>query len=603
MSIDSFREKVNLKIFSSKDLINRIFRFFSFLVSLVSIITIVYHYGYSQTPEEKHTLLSIIKGCLGFFVLNYLIRFLYTFEPLKFFRESRVELILVIILMVDGISYFVFGFPLAKSFLIAIGLENHTWIYFLVIQIFLVIIVMIELAKATATITNIKISAQGLFILSFVMLISMGAFLLMMPEMTVDHKGAPFLTALFTSISASCVTGLIVVDTATYFTLKGQFLIMVLFQIGGLSIISFATFFASFAVGGVGIKHTSMIQDFLSSDSLMDTKGLLRQIIFLSILIEVSGTIMIFMLWDPNLEFTSFWSKAFYSVFHAISAFNNAGFSLFTNGLMENGVQNSYILHLVIAVLIFMGSLGFYAIRDLWGVKNMRNRLKIPWKKIKLSTAIALYSSIALIIIGTIAFYFLERDGVLAGQKSVAAVITSIFQSVTTRTAGFNTVDISQLKMPTLILIIFLMFIGASSGSTGGGIKTSTFTLILLSAYSTIRGKRNLHLRNNTISFELLNRAFTIFLFASTFILFSTFILSITDPDISAMPLTFEAVSAFGTVGLSTGITASLSDEGKIVIMILMFVGRIGTLTLAFALSKKVVSNKFKYPKAHLMVG
>ncbi|HLG34701.1 MAG TPA: potassium transporter TrkG, partial [Bacteroidia bacterium] len=195
------------------------------------------------------------------------------------------------------------------------------------------------------------------------------------------------------------------------------------------------------------------------------------------------------------------------------------------------------------------------------------------------------------------------KNNSLAGQKGVESVITSIFQSVTTRTAGFNTVDIGTLSSTILLIMIFLMFIGASSGSTGGGIKTSTFALIFLSAWSTIRGKQQLEMFRHTISFDLLNKALTIFLFASTFCLLGTIALSVTDPEINILSLVFEEVSAFATVGLSTGITADLSVVGKFILIITMFIGRTGPLTLAYSLSRRAASNNYTFPSAHFMVG
>jgi Trk-type K+ transport system membrane component len=393
------------------------------------------------------------------------------------------------------------------------------------------------------------------------------------------------------------------VDVATYFTFKGKVVILLLIQIGGLSIISFATFFATFLQKGIGIRSQSMLQDFFSTDSLFDTKGMLKQIILLSFLIESIGALMLLALWDPSIPFQNFGERLFYSVFHSVSAFNNAGFSLFTNGFINGYVKYSYMVHLVIAFLIFFGSLGFSSIRDIFGFNNMRERLRYPWKKFQISTRIALYVSLALVAFGTITFYFLEKNNTLAGQTTVEAVITSLFQSVTTRTAGYNTIDIGAVSKTVLVIMIFLMFIGASSGSTGGGIKTSTFALIFLSAWSTIRGKQQLEMFRHSISYDLLNKAFSIFLFAASLVLVGTTFLTLTDPGKDVLSLVFEEVSAFGTVGLSTGITADMSVAGKYILILTMFIGRTGPLTLAYSLSRKQASNNYKFPSAHFMVG
>lgn len=208
-----------------------------------------------------------------------------------------------------------------------------------------------------------------------------------------------------------------------------------------------------------------------------------------------------------------------------------------------------------------------------------------------------------LVVIGTLLFMLLESEGTLQGKSGIGLWVTALFQSVTTRTAGFNTVDISAMGTPMIIFFIFLMFIGASSGSTGGGIKTSTFVLIFLAVITTIRGKKNLELGGRSISFDLLNKAFTVFIFSATYILIGTFCLSIFEPNIPILDLVFEEVSAFCTVGLSRGITADLSTPSKIILIVSMYIGRIGTLTLAFALASRVDTTNYRYPKAHILVG
>lgn len=603
MSIDIFREKVNLKLFRSKETVMLLFRIQSSLVAVMAIALLIYSIGFPQNDESRKVEIFFMKFLFGFYMLNYLVRFLYTFEPAKFLKTTWLELTLISLLVIEAISTLLFNTPLVQSILNVLGFGGFIVVYHLILQFILLILLVIDLAKVSTFIDLIKLEASTMFIISFVILIGGGTLLLMLPEMTTDHLGSDWMTALFTATSASCVTGLIVVDTATYFSFKGQLVILFLIQLGGLNIISFATFFASLYSKGAGIKHHSMMQDFFSSGSLFDAKALLRQIIFLTILIEGIGTVVLYSLWDSSINFTSDSQKLYYSIFHSISAFNNAGFSLFTNGLYEPLVRHSYILHLAIGGLIFFGSLGFSTIRDVFGIAAMKERMRLPWKKLQLSSQISLYSSIILIAFGGIIFYLIEKDNTLTGQNYFEAGISSVFQAITCRTAGFNTVDISLLSVPTLILMIFLMFIGASSGSTGGGIKTSTFTLIMVSAIATLRGKRNLELFRHNIAWELLNKAFSIFIFSASFVFTATFFLSILEPETDILRLLFEEVSAFGTVGLSTGITADITTESKLILIFTMFVGRIGTLTIGFALSKKVMTVAYRYPNAHFMVG
>lgn len=603
MSLRSFRERVNIFLFDSKDQVLGLLSYASFAVSLFAIGVLIYFFGYPQDEESRAFVVMVMRSSFGFYFVKYLIGFIYSFQPSQYLSETWFEGLLMLLIFINSISLFVFGFPLVRWIGTQIGFENLASFYVLFIQGYLLFIVGVELTKATTVFNNIRLSPPTMLLFSFLVLISLGCALLSLPEMNVTGKPMPFLDALFTAISASCVTGLIVVDTATYFTTKGQIIIMFLIQLGGLNIISFATFIALFSRRGIGLRHQHMFQDSVSADGPIEGKGLLRQIFLFSFTAEVMGGILLFLLWSPEMKFTHFGERFFYSIFHSISAFNNAGFSLMTDGLYQDMVRNGYLLHIVIAILIFFGGLGFPVIRDIWGLRRMRERVQQPWKTYSIATKIAIYSSIALIGVGAIGFFLIERNGTLESLNFGERVITSVFQSVTSRTAGFNTVDIGQLAVPTLIMFIFLMFIGASSGSTGGGIKTSTFAAIFLAAWATIRGKKNVDVFKHTIHQETLGKAYSIFLFSATFVFLCVFALAIIEPDREILSLVFEEVSAFATVGLSTGITSDLSTGGKIVIMISMFVGRVGTLTLAFALSSRVGSTEYKYPNAHLIVG
>ena len=603
MSLKSFRERVNIRLYNSKKSVLSGLNTASIIVSLIAIGSLLYYHGFPISEQTRFLLTSIIKVSFAFYILKYITGFVYSFKPREYLKSTRFEGILMLLIVIDFISDTIFHFPFIKWVGIQLGMDALKAFYILFMQLYILIIVGVEIGKASTQLPILKRSPPTLLMFSFIILIIIGTGLLMLPEMTSSGIGMPFIKALFTSISASCVTGLTVVDTATYFSFKGQLLIMLLIQLGGLNIISFATFFAIFSRRGIGIKHQSIIQESLSSDSLMSSKGMLRQIFLFSFLIELAGSILIFFSWSSQVPFKNIGDQLFHSIFHAISAFNNAGFSLFSNGLTEYYVSNSYFLHIVIAVLILMGGIGFPVLRDLFNIHRVRERKSKPWKQYKISTRVTLYSSALLLIAGMLVFLLTEWNNSMEEKNVFEKLITSLFQSVTARTAGFSTVDFSVVSLPALLFFIFLMFIGASPGSTGGGIKTSTFTLILLSAYSTIRGKKNLELFKHTFSFELLNKAFSILLFSAGFIFASTFVLLLTDRELGMMPLLFEEVSAFATVGLSTGITSELSTAGKTVLMISMYVGRVGTLTLAFALGRKKESTDYKYPKAPLLVG
>jgi trk system potassium uptake protein len=598
------QEKLLLFVYQNKEAVLRGLSWLRTIASLLALAVFLYYYGFPHPPERLVLLVGVTKSIFGFFVLSYIIRVIFAIHSWQYIRNSLFEAALIVLLLIDIVSVFLFGFNALENLFLNLNIENFTPFYILFIQSYLLLLVGLEVTKVSTSITSIKLKPATTFIYSFLLLLLVGTGLLMLPEMTT--KGSiPFIDALFTAVSAACVTGLAVVDTQTYFTFKGHLVIMLLFQLGGIGILTFATFFALFLKKGVGISHQAMIRDFMSEDSLFNAKGMLQQIVIFTLLIECIGAFLIYLSWDVN---TPFYDDAgemiFQSVFHSISAFCNAGFSLMSGGLNEDYLQNAYILHIVVGMLIIFGSLGFPALRDIFGINNIRARLATPWKKWKLSTRIAVWATFALVLFGMGAFYLLESNTeILAGKTGFQQLVISFFQSVTTRTAGFNTVDIGALTTPTAILFIFLMFIGASSGSTGGGIKTSTFVLILLSVITTIRGKKSLELGGRSISFDLLNKAYTIFIFSATYILVGTFFLAYFEPKMSVLDLVFEQVSAFCTVGLTRGITPDLSTPSKLILISSMYIGRVGTLTLAFALASRVDSTNYRYPKAHILVG
>ncbi len=602
MSIQSIREKINLSLYDSKDRVLKLFKVGSFIIASIIISLLIYQFGFNLSIETRNFIILAIKTSFIFYILKYLTSLLYSYNPIKFLKKSWFEGTLLILILGNGISRFFVEDSMLQWIGIQLELFNLENFYILFIQFYFFILVGVQLSKASTEISLGKISPQRLLILSFVILILFGTGLLMMPEMTKNIGSMPFNDALFTSISASCVTGLIVVDTATYFTQKGHIILMLLIQLGGLNILSFATLFTIFSNRGMGIKHQTVLQENFSADSLLSSKGLLRKIFIFSFIIEIIGIILIYFSWNPQIKFQHLEEQLFYSIFHSVSAFNNAGFTLFTDGLYNSLIQDSFNLHIIIAFLILLGAIGFPVIEDILSIKRIKRTFVNAKLGLKLNTRISLYTSIILVIFGMMMFYFLEQKNSLNNMSIYAQLTTSFFQSVT-RTAGFNTVDISVLGTPMLIIFIFLMFIGGAPGSFAGGIKTSTFSLIIYSTLNTITRKKKIEIGKRTISTKLLHKAFSIFLFASSAIFIAIFILSITDSEKGLMPIAFEAVSAFSTVGLSTGITADLSFPGKIVIMTCMFIGRIGTLTLAFALSNKIKSYNYEYPKAHISIG
>jgi len=357
------------------------------------------------------------------------------------------------------------------------------------------------------------------------------------------------------------------------------------------------------------VRQHEVIEDFVNRGSILGSRGMLGKVILWSIGIEVAGALLLFIFWPGGL-FDSTGDRLFNSFFLSISAFNNAGISLFSGGLADARVGTAWLVHWTVTLLVFIGALGMVAVFDLFGPDTLRDRMRNPWRQIGFATKIALYYSLGLVIIGTGSYLLLESGpgGTLDGMGWTGRITTSVFQSVT-RTSGFNTVDIGAIGTPMLFLMIILMFIGSSSSSTGGGIKTSTLAVVSADVMGTIRGRQHPQLFRKTIGATLRSRAWGILMFFLAGNLIGTLALTITEPHILAasdqgfLQLMFEEVSALGTVGLSTGITPDLSAAGRIILIVSMIVGRAGTLTVAFAVSSAVVSRNYKYPEGHTMVG
>ena len=595
------REFINIRLYEHRSYVINALHVSSIIVSIIAITSIIYQHGFPKTAKSFALTESVIEISLTFYILKFLIRIFYEFHPVDFIKDNKFEAYLLFFIALEQLGYLFTGAHFVQMFLQFIGFPGiHTY-FNLFIQFFFFLIIVVELGKAGRFIDYVKIGPSGLLALSFIFIIVAGAGLLLLPEMTVS--GISPIDALFTSTSACCVTGLVVVDTAFCFTLKGKTIIMLLIQVGGLNIISFATLFATFYRNSSGIKMQSLIMDMVSSDKLSNTRSLLQKIFLYSIFIELSGAFLLYITWPNEMIFKGIGEKIYFSLFHAVSAFNNAGFGLFTDNLYDITVRHAYNLQLVIAALIVLGGIGFIVLEDVFSLKNIRERRKIKWKRLQAHSRIALYTSAILIVAGAIVFYLVEYNHSISGYGVYGSIVSSIFQSVTCRTAGFNTVDFTHLGLPVLIFMMFLMFVGASPGSTGGGIKTTTFSVILRSAISTIKGRKSVEIVKHTISSETISKAFSIALFSISLIFISTFVLAITEPGKSFISLLFEEISAFGTVGLSTGITSSLSFAGKTIIILTMYIGRIGTLTLALAITKRIVYSKYRYSEINVLVG
>lgn len=609
MTLREFRERINVHLYSSKEAVLRAFRILNFIVSSSALVLLAAYYGFPHDSESADLILQGITLSFVFYVAHYVVRVVYEFHPLAFIRRTLLEAIVMAVLVVEGASDLFTGHLLLEPLVSSLGIRSARDVYTIFIQGYFFLMVGSEFLRQGSILPRFRLNPAVIFILSFFALIGVGSVLLMLPEMTTIAGGMPWVDALFTSTSATCVTGLMLVDTVSYFTFKGQMVLLILIQLGGLNLIAFGSFLALAARFGVGVRQHDVIEDFVNRDNVQSSSGMLGKVIKWALGIEIAGAIALFGAWDETLPFASTTDRVFYSVFHSISAFNNAGISLFPASFATEGLSQNWTLHWVLIALIFIGALGMMSLFDLFDPNRLRERMRQPWKQIGFATKISLYFSSALVLLGAVAYFFLERNGTMEGMSVWGQITTSVFQSTTTRTAGFNTVDIGAVGLPMLLIIVFLMFIGASSSSTGGGIKTSTLAIVLADVWRTTRGTEHVQLFKRTIPEVLRARAYSVLLFFLGWNVLCIFLLSLTEGAVLAqngrdlMDLLFEQVSAMGTVGLSTGITADLSTAGKFIISVSMFVGRVGTLTVAFAIGGRLVHNHFKYPEGHTMVG
>jgi trk system potassium uptake protein TrkH len=392
------------------------------------------------------------------------------------------------------------------------------------------------------------------------------------------------------------VTGLIVQDTATYFTSFGQTVILILFQLGGLGIMTFSTLILLVAGKRISIKDRIIIQQGFHHGATKDFKSLIKNIFLYTFTLEAAGTLFLFLRWQKDFP----WQKALsHSAFHSISAFCNAGFSLFSRSFLS--YRSDTWINITLFLLIILGGMGFLVLQEMREVfSGVFRRRKT---RISLHTKLVLALTSFLVVFSFALFLAIEWNHSLKMFTLKEKIFSSIFQVVTPRTAGFNTMDLNSLSFAAVLLLIMLMFIGASSGSTGGGVKTSSVGVILGFLKSKITARDSVNLFRRTLPQESVMQAFTVITLAICVIFLSSFILLLTQPVASMKEALFEVFSAFSTVGLSLGITPKLSSLGKIVIILTMYIGRIGPLTLLYAFSRQKAFGRFEYVEETVMIG
>lgn len=526
-----------------------------------------------------------------------------------FFSKNQATRKVFLTQLVIGVFLILFFFP---NFVVSYGDTFEYYLYQTAgIQMLSFLLFFLELSRMEINLLIKVLNPAQLFMTSFAFFIFVGAMLLMMPmSTTVPIK---FTDALFTSTSAVCVTGLTVVDTATRYTFLGKFIILVLIQIGGIGVMTITSFFGIFFKEKSSIREQSMLRDYLSEDSFDAILKSLMKVVLITLLIEAIGATFIYLSLEKN-ALGSVSDNLKFSIFHSVSAFCNAGFSTLTDNLYDVRIRTNYSVHLWIANLIVLGGIGFPVLLNIYQYCKSQVKWLIEYFRtgksyvhrvnmITINSKIVMFTTFLLLVLGTLCFFYFEAEHTHQGMDVKSSLIMSYFQSVTPRTAGFNNFSMQALATPSILIMIFLMWVGASPVSSGGGIKTSTFALAILNAFRIMKGKNHIEVHRYEIHEYSVNKAFAIIILSIFVIVSGAFAISIFDGEHGMLKIIFECFSAFGTVGLSLDLTAKLTDPSKYILILLMYIGRMGSITLLFSLAKAYGSQSlYRYPKENLII-
>ncbi|WP_298246338.1 potassium transporter TrkG [uncultured Christiangramia sp.] len=573
----------------------------SFFASCIALLVTLYDLGFKQEDLQEAQLNSFYYVVLLIGIAAILCRYfvLKVKVPAKIRILDAILGTLILLLSIVKTDVLMENFPGLQF------LNKMAYMYFASLVYFIR-----ELATINFRFNKAYLNPAQLFISSFLGIILVGTGLLMLPKAT--HEGIGLLDALFTSTSAVCVTGLIVVDTGSYFTTFGQSILLLLMQLGGLGVMTFASYFSYFFRGQTSFENQLLLKDATNSERIGEVFSVLKKILSITFITELLGAVFIYFSLSEN-ELSQISDRIFFSLFHAISGFCNAGFSTLENSLYEPIFRFNYPLHLVIAVLFILGGIGFPIVLNIYKylkytfsnlLLKLNNKRPLPYSPwvINLNTRIVIVTTIILLSVGTLGFYILEYNNTLAEHNWFGKIVTAFFGAATPRTAGFNTVDMQALNVSTLMLIFMLMWIGASPASTGGGIKTSTIAIAALNFVSLGKGKDRIEVYKREVSSNSIRRAFAIISLSLMVISIAIFLMTIFEKDIAIIDIAFEAFSAYSTVGLSTGITSSLSSSSKIVLIFTMFIGRVSMLTLLIAMLRKAKHLNYRVPTDEILI-
>ena len=575
-------------------------------VAAAVVASYVCLFGFRQPLLSETVLYAVQIGLLGIFIAEKIVRFFNSVSKREFWHANWFEIPLLIAL---GAAVFGAG----RWF--AVSQNDSANVRHFAVGIYLVGQVVIKVCRTIVNLAATGKNPTKTLIASFLVMIISGAGVLMLPRASANNESIGFVDALFTATSATCVTGLIVKDTGSDFSLMGQMVILSMIQLGGLGIVVFGAIFALLLGQALSLQESVAMQDLLSARTLGRIGNMIAFIFVGTLLIETVGAVSMLGMWnDVPGRAISIQQQWFYSVFHSVSAFCNAGFSLFKDSFTS--YNRNWILYIVICPLIILGGLGFGVLYDLANIAadrvkrffKIRIKKQSPFtiempKRMALQTKIVLSVSLFLIAGGALALFLFENAASFSAAN--CGFLDALFQSITARTAGFNTLDVSVMSAPARVILMLLMFVGGSPGSTAGGIKTVTLAVVIMSAVAALRKRQEVEMFKRSVRIAIVGRAITVTLLFVVVLFTAALLLTITErANIFTMSdIFFEASSALGTVGLTAGITASLTAAGKFIIITLMLIGRLGPLTLLAALTFNLRPARYNYPEEAIIVG
>ena len=573
------------------------------ITSLTAIVIIILIFGFYLNEEQLKNLTFLIKTTTIIFVLQEVVRFFLDFKKEIENKDKRIlERILAVLLLIhlilqeNALNFLISIFP-------TINIVDITFTYLGITQLIIIISYLVDFFRDNNIVSRIKIHPGVITAISFATVILIGSLLLYMPKSTPINNPISYTDALFTATSAVSITGLTTVNIADNFTQTGQVIILILIQIGGIGVMTLSSFLAAIFLGGISFRMTVMLKDILSGDSLSEVSSTLKRISLFTLIFEICGVICLYFSLGSNF-FEFDYRNLGIAIFHSISAFCNSGFSTFHNSMMDPAIQQNYPFLFTLMILIFFGGIGYVACSNMFGyLIYKKNRMNYSLQKLTISTRLIFIVSFVLVIGGGLLIFITEPYSSEDWMGTFDKFFHSFFMVISARTAGFSSIYIDKINHLTYLTMMILMWIGGSPSSTGGGIKTTTVGVLFLHFINYLKGNDNLHFRHSRIEPQSIQKA--------QMVLFSTLIVTIVafialvylEPKKDFLALLFETISAISTTGMSLSLTTTLSNAAKYVIIILMYVGRVGVLTFFFAFFVQRNNPAYDYPDERVIIG